>query len=483
MCRWVGGYKRCDLELAVRMHASCSHVLGSLNTGQRGCIVTNAVSLQTLTQLERFRLRERRSKVEERPWQSSLDRQARLVSGIFIILSSSSTHIIDRHQQKIMGEAAVAEFISITGASRGVALRMLDACGGNLEEAAEKFFADGGASAAAPAQPAARKSAGGKSGSRSKKQNINSLATLNQQNEDSDEDDHNEYYVGGEKSGQIVKGGPKDEGRSGDPIEGIFENARASGARQGRPEDLHPASQGGGSGAFNAFGGRARTLAGGDAAPAESQDNQAEHEEETAKELTITITFYANGIFTVNDGEPRRIDDPANLQFMEAISRGQCPSELDPGDPDVHIAVNLVRRGEDYTPPAQPRFTAFAGAGRKLTDTTTDASGAAAPSTSAAAAATAAGGVASGGVPWEGADTDKPKTSIQLRLADGSRQVAEFNLDHTVGHIRKFIHAARPDMPMTYSLATAFPKAELPDDDVTIETAGLANSVVIQKMN
>lgn len=381
-----------------------------------------------------------------------------------------------------MGEAAIAEFISITGASRGVALRMLDACGGNLEEAAEKFFADGGPSAAAPAQPAARKPAGGKSGSRSK--GINSLATLNQQDEDSDDDDHNEYYVGGEKSGQVVKGAPKNEDRSGDPIEGIFESARASGARQGRPEDLHPDSRAGASGGFHAFGGRARTLAGGDAAPAESQDNKEEQEaEETAKELTVTIAFYANGIFTVNDGEPRRIDDLANLQFMNAISRGQCPPELDPGDPDVHIAVNLVRRGEDYTPPAQPRFTAFGGSGRKLTDTTADASGSGAPSTSAAAAATAAGGVASGGVPWEGADPDKPKTSIQLRLADGSRQVAEFNLDQTVGHIRKFIHAARPDTPKTYSLATAFPKAALPDDDVTIESAGLANSVVIQRMD
>jgi UBX domain-containing protein 1 len=375
-----------------------------------------------------------------------------------------------------MGEAAIAEFISITGASRGTALRLLDASGGNLEEAVEKFFAAGGASAAAPAQPAARKPAGGKSGSRSK--GINSLATLNQQDEDSDDDDHNEYYVGGEKSGQVVKGGPKDEGRSGDPIEGIFEKARASGARQGRPEDLHPASRGGGSGDFHAFGGRARTLAGGDAAPAESQEAELE-EGETVKELTITIAFYANGIFTVNDGEPRRIDDPANLQFMNAISRGQCPPELDPGDPGVHIAVNLVRRGEDYTPPAQPQFTAFGGSGRKLNATAADASGAGAPSTSAAAA----GGVASGGVPWEGANPDKPKTSIQLRLADGSRQVAEFNLDHSVGHIRKFIHAARPDMPMTYSLATAFPKAALPDDDVTIESAGLANSVVIQKMN
>jgi UBX domain-containing protein 1 len=375
-----------------------------------------------------------------------------------------------------MGEAEIAEFISITGASRGVALRMLDACNGDLQEAAEKFFADGGATVAPPAQPAARKPSGGKSGSRS--QGISSLATLNQQGEDSDDDDHNEYYVGGEKSGQIVKGAPKNEDRSGDPIEGIFENARASGAREGRPEDLNPASRGGGG--FHAFGGRARTLAGGEPAPAENQEEQ-EVEDEAAKELTVTIAFYANGIFTVNDGEPRRMDDPANMQFMQAISRGQCPPELDPRDPDVHIAVNLVRRHEDYTPPAQPRFTAFGGSGRKLTDSTPTAASAGAGGASTSAAAPTS--VVSGGVPWEGADPEKPKTSIQLRLADGSRQVAEFNLDQTVGHIRTFIHAARPDMPRTYSLATAFPQASLSDDSMTIESAGLANSVVIQRMS
>ena len=175
-------------------------------------------------------------------------------------------------------------------------------------------------------------------------------------------------------------------------------------------------------------------------------------------------------------GEPRRIDDPANLAFMKAISSGHCPPELDPQDPSVHISVNLVRRGEDYTPPAQPRYTAFAGSGRKLN--------AEDPSTSAAAASTPTAPVAaaSGGVPWEGADGSKPKCSIQLRLADGSRQVAEFNLDHTVGDIRRFIRAARPDMPTNYSLATAFPQASLNDDSATIQAAGLANSVVIQKM-
>lgn len=33
------------------------------------------------------------------------------------------------------------------------------------------------------------------------------------------------------------------------------------------------------------------------------------------------ITFYRNGIFTVNNGPPRRVDDPANLRFITSISK------------------------------------------------------------------------------------------------------------------------------------------------------------------
>lgn len=44
----------------------------------------------------------------------------------------------------------------------------------------------------------------------------------------------------------------------------------------------------------------------------------------------------------VDDGEPRSMNDPANLPFMEAIMRGQLPPELDPGDPNVQVGVDGV---------------------------------------------------------------------------------------------------------------------------------------------
>lgn len=79
-------------------------------------------------------------------------------------------------------------------------------------------------------------------------------------------------------------------------------------------------------------------------------------------------------------------------------------------------------------------------------------------------------------------DASLPSTSIQLRLVDGTRMVARFNTHHTIGDIRAFIDASRPGAARNYQLQTVgFPPKQLIDDTKTIEEAGLANSVVIQK--
>lgn len=79
-------------------------------------------------------------------------------------------------------------------------------------------------------------------------------------------------------------------------------------------------------------------------------------------------------------------------------------------------------------------------------------------------------------------DETLPSTSIQLRLADGSRLIARLNYHHTIGDIRAFIDASRPGGPRNYQLQMmGFPPKLLSDPTQTIEQAGLANSVVIQK--
>jgi hypothetical protein len=40
-----------------------------------------------------------------------------------------------------------------------------------------------------------------------------------------------------------------------------------------------------------------------------------------ATSKTHIITFYRNGIFTIDDGPPRSINDPSNFRFIESISK------------------------------------------------------------------------------------------------------------------------------------------------------------------
>lgn len=79
-------------------------------------------------------------------------------------------------------------------------------------------------------------------------------------------------------------------------------------------------------------------------------------------------------------------------------------------------------------------------------------------------------------------DESLPSTSVQLRLADGTRMIAQFNYHHTINDIRTFVNTSRPGSPSNYQLQMmGFPPKVLNDPTQTIEKAGLANSVVIQK--
>lgn len=124
----------------------------------------------------------------------------------------------------------------------------------------------------------------------------------------------------------------------------------------------------------------------------------------------------------------------------------------------------------------EQRQVAFQGVGRTLGSSS---STAAVPEQAATASLTAAPSPSMGLV----VDKSLPSTSIQLRLVDGTRLVAHFNFHHTIGDIRNFIDASRPGGNRTYQLQTVgFPPKVLTDPNQTIEQAGLANSVIIQKI-
>lgn len=177
-----------------------------------------------------------------------------------------------------------------------------------------------------------------------------------------------------------------------------------------------------------------------------------------------------------------RYDDPSNAQILEEINSGRAPPQILNVQVGQPVELRVARRiNEDYVPPAAGSTRVFSGTGNRL--------GAPVPS------------VSETNQPMPGrfdeeADTSEPErvttrfevdqnqptTSIQLRLADGTRMVCRMNLTHTVGDIRNFINASNPmNLTRQYTIGTAFPNKTLDDDRQTIKDAGLANSVILQR--
>jgi len=176
------------------------------------------------------------------------------------------------------------------------------------------------------------------------------------------------------------------------------------------------------------------------------------------KEESHTITFWKQGI-SVDDGPLRPYNDPATQEFLGFVNKGVVPPELGRGN----IAVNLIdRKADDYTAPPK-KFVPFEGSGNTL----------------ASASAPAPAHTVHVGSSWKlVVDETQPTTTIQIRFTDGSRQAVKFNLNHTVGDIRKFVASAKPGR--TFVLIV-LPSQTLSDDSQTIEAAGLRNSVVVQR--
>ncbi|KAJ6416336.1 hypothetical protein OIU84_002231 [Salix udensis] len=262
---------------------------------------------------------------------------------------------------------------------------------------------------------------------------------------------HNSNFNG--CSGMLVQDPTK-----GNDVDAIFNQARQLGAVEGPMDNLNQSSS------SSSFSGTGRLLSG-ETVPSAPQQPEA---------VVHNIVFWTNG-FTVNDGPLRSLDDPENASFLESIRKSECPKELEPADRRSSVHVNLVRRDQKCPEPEKQRHVPFQGVGRTL------------GSSSAALATEPTADSAplnSAPTPFMGLVVDEtlPSTSIQLRLADGTRMVTHFNNHHTVNDIRSFIDASRPGGARNYQLQLmGFPPKLLADSTQTIEQAGLANSVVIQK--
>lgn len=152
---------------------------------------------------------------------------------------------------------------------------------------------------------------------------------------------------------------------------------------------------------------------------------------------------------------------------------------IKPGQPvDMRVAK---RTDEDYKEPPKAPPKAFEGAGNRLGSVASPLSGS--PSSTPGSFPGAASDAAPPPPRSLQIDESQPVTSIQIRLADGTRMVARFNHTHTINDIRGFINASRAgEASRPYVLQTSFPKKDLEDVTQTVKDAGLLNSVVLQRL-
>jgi len=174
-----------------------------------------------------------------------------------------------------------------------------------------------------------------------------------------------------------------------------------------------------------------------------------------------------------------RYDDPTNREILRAIERGSAPLSLMNVEPGQPANVNVFKRmDEDYVAPKK-KFVPFSGQGQRLGSVTPgEPSRAAAP----VPAATPVAAVSQSTSPSVNVDTSAPSTSIQIRLADGTRLVSRFNHHHTVGDLYSFVNASSvASRNRDYLLQTTFPNKELKDHGQSVKDASLINAVVVQK--
>jgi len=176
-------------------------------------------------------------------------------------------------------------------------------------------------------------------------------------------------------------------------------------------------------------------------------------------------------------------DERKNKEFLDCVTKGQLPPELRQQG-DNMVQVNLEdHRHEDYKHVA-PKMKPFSGKGHTLGSPT--------PSISDSTTSSAVPSSTSHGSNVENEklandqlnlDSSAPVTTIQIRLADGSRLSGRFNHTHTIDDIRRFIATARPQYAtQSFALLTTFPSKELTDAGETIEAAKLLNSAIMQRL-
>lgn len=287
------------------------------------------------------------------------------------------------------GDILREQFIAVTGAAPTEANQYLEMAGGDVERAIALFFDGDGLPAARPAQPQVLPTP----------QPVVHQPVPSPGTGRPTPGGHNQPKTFGD-----VRGDPTKNQENADTIENVFKTAQDGGAETFDESMFKD----------DPFAGTMNRLG-------EAGQRSVQVKVESKLPQRWKITFWKD-CFTVNDGPPRRLDDPANRPFLEDINRQQIPREFGPvREADIEL---LDKRNEEWKAPPKD-IKKFDGPAQSM-----------------------------GGGPTAGAQTavakaivldpSKPARSIKVRFAAGVVQVVKVNDDHTVNDLRCHLEAIQP---------------------------------------
>ena len=135
-------------------------------------------------------------------------------------------------------------------------------------------------------------------------------------------------------------------------------------------------------------------------------------------------------------------------------------------------------RGEEYVP---PKTKPFSGGGQRLggfVPGTTATVSVAPPAKPVPVAPPAIAPLSPADV-----DTTAPTSKVQVRLANGKTAIVVVNMTHPVAAVRAVVVAHFPEYEVQpFQFATTFPQRVITDETQTVKDAGIAGSVVVQKL-
>ncbi|KAI1127866.1 hypothetical protein F5Y10DRAFT_187716 [Nemania abortiva] len=298
---------------------------------------------------------------------------------------------------------------------------------------------------------------------------LSSLGGDNAHDDDDDDDDddndaaHRDTYAGGEKSGLAVQ----DPNQRADPARLVRDLLSKARSNAQRPEASTPAGP-------SSFRGSGQTLGG---EGTESRVIPDPHEplgparSSNAEPQTRILHLWQDG-FSIDDGELRRFDDPANAEALRLIQSGRAPVHLMNVRYDEPIDVKLQQHAENYRPLPKV-YRPFGGEGRRLGSPVPGEATAAAATAATTSSTSAAASSPLAAPPSSSVDESQPAVTIRIQMPDGTRLPARFNISQTVNDIYDFISRASPELRAGgWVLATTFPNKDHTDKSLVIGEMG-----------